>query len=170
VRLRHITTLLLLVAAAVTVGCGADQETKPSIPRATAHELEARLAEIERRFQVGGGACDDIVNDSQPAVESILASMPSSVDPDVRNALTDSFDRLFELVAEQCKKDEQTTTPTETQTQTEPDTTDTTDTETTDTQPPETVPTETLPTETVPTTPPDNGTGQDGGGAQGPGQ
>ena len=167
---RIITTLLLVIAAIAAAGCGADEETKPSIPAEDAQALEARLDEVQRRFDAGGGACGDIVNDSQPAVESILASLPSSVDADVRGAVTDSFDRLFELSAEQCDDEEESTTPTETETTdtTETETTDTTETETTDTTETEpTTPTETTPpTETVP--PPDDDGGTGGGGA-GPG-
>ena len=163
-----ITTLLLVIAAIAAAGCGADEETKPSIPAEDAQALEARLDEVQRRFDAGGGACGDIVNDTQPAVESIIASLPSSVDADVRGAVSDSFDRLFELSAEQCDDQEQSTTPTETETTaTKTETTDTTETETTDTTPTETTPTETTPTtETVP--PPTEGDGGTGGGA-GPG-
>jgi hypothetical protein len=174
VRLRTPTTLLLVLAAGLAAGCGADQEPKRSIPANSARQLEARLAEVQRRFEAGGGACADIGNDSQPAVDSILASLPSSVDRDERSALAQSFDRLFELTAEQCD-DQQATTPTETETTpTETtDTTETTPTETTPTEttPTETTPTETTPTETTPTTPPsdDGGDGGDGGGASGPG-
>jgi hypothetical protein len=166
---RIITTLLLVIAAVAATGCGADEETKPSIPADSAQALEARLDEVQRRFDAGGGACGDIVNDTQPAVESILASLPSSVDADVRSAVADSFDRLFELSAQQCDDQEQSTTPTETETQTtETETTDTTETETTDTTETEpTTPTETTPTtETVPPPADDGGTG---GGGAGPG-
>ena len=165
---RIITTLLLVIAAVAATGCGADEETKPSIPADSAQALQARLDEVQRRFDAGGGACGDIVNDTQPSVTSIIASLPSSVDADVRSALTDSFDRLFELSAEQCDDQEQSTTPTDTETQTtETQTTDTTETETTDTTPTETTPTETTPTtETVPPPADDGGTG---GGGTGPG-
>jgi hypothetical protein len=168
---RIITTLLLVIAAVAATGCGADDEPKPSIPADSAQELEARLDEVQRRFDAGGGACGDIVNDSQPAVESILASLPSSVDADVRGAVADSFDRLFELSAEQCDDQEESTTPTETETTdtTETETTDTTETETTETTETETTPTETTPTtETVPPPPDDDDDGTGGGGA-GPG-
>jgi hypothetical protein len=167
---RIITTLLLVIAAIAAAGCGADEETKPSIPAEDAQALEARLDEVQRRFDAGGGACGDIVNDSQPAVESILASLPSSVDADVRGAVAESFDRLFELSAEQCDDEEESTTPTETETTdtTETETTDTTETETTDTTETEpTTPTETTPpTETEPPPADDGGTG---GGGAGPG-
>jgi hypothetical protein len=166
---RIITILLLVIAAVAAAGCGADEETKPSIPADDAQALEARLDEVQRRFDAGGGACGDIVNDTQPAVESILASLPSSVDADVRGAVADSFDRLFELSAEECDDQEQSTTPTETETTdtTETEPTETTETETTDTTETEpTTPTETTPTtETVP--PPDDG--GTGGGGTGPG-
>jgi hypothetical protein len=173
VTLRNLTTLLLVIAAALAVGCGADEETKPSIPANSAQALEARLAEVQRRFDAGGGACGDITRDSRPGVETILASLPASVDRDVHSALDESFDRLFELTAEQCDDEEQTTTPTETETTetTEtPETTDTTETETTDTTETDTVPTETVPPpDTTPTTPPDDG-GTGGGGSPGPGE
>jgi hypothetical protein len=168
---RIITTLLLVIAAVAAAGCGADEETKPSIPADDAQALEARLDEVQRRFDAGGGACGDIVNDTQPAVESILASLPSSVDADVRGAVAESFDRLFELSAEQCDDQEESTTPTETETTdtTETETTDTTETEPTtptETETTDTTETEpTTPTETLP--PPDDG-GTGGGGA-GPG-
>jgi hypothetical protein len=167
---RIITTLLLVIAAVAATGCGADEEPKPSIPADSAEALESRLDEVQRRFDAGGGACGDIVDDSQPAVESILASLPSSVDADVRGAVDESFDRLFELSAEQCDDQEESTTPTETETTdtTETETTDTTETETTETTETETTPTETTPTtETVP--PPPDDDGGTGGGGAGPG-
>jgi hypothetical protein len=124
-------------------------------------------------MDAGGGACTDIVNDTEPAVHSILAGLPSSVDPDVRDALQQSFDHLFDLTSEQCdtEKGQQTDTNTDTTETTE--TTETTNTETTDTT--ETQPTETTPTTTEPTDtdglPPDQGGDNPGndGGAQGPG-
>jgi hypothetical protein len=167
VRLRTPTTLLLVLAAAFGAGCGADEEPKPSIPAQAATDLDARLAEVERRMDAGGGACNDITRDTEPAVHQILAGLPSSVDSDVRNALQDSFDHLFDLTSSQCdvKKGQQTDTNTET-TQTQTTTTETqTETTQTDTTPTDTTPTDTTPTDTTPTTPPDQG----GGGAQGPG-
>jgi hypothetical protein len=170
VRLRTPTTLLLVLAAGLAAGCGSDQEPKRSIPASSVQELDARLAEVQRRFEAGGGACADITKDSQPAVDSILASLPSSVDRDERSALSESFTRLFELTAEQCDNGEPTT-PTETETtptETQTETTDTTETTPTETTPTETTPTETTPTETTPTTPPSDGV-SGGGGASGPG-
>jgi hypothetical protein len=172
VRPRCLTALLLVAAALVAAGCGSDKQPKPSIPATASAELEKQLSSIENRFNFGGGACKDI-DENQKSVNDEIAALPSSVDSDVRNALQDSFDHLFDLTSSQCdeKKGQETDTntePTETQTQTtETSTTETTQTETTQT---DTTPTDTTPTDTTPTTPPDTGGGDgDGGGAQGPG-
>jgi hypothetical protein len=143
---RAITTLILLLAAGVAAGCGSDDEPEGApIPQQAATDIEARLAEVERRMEAAGGACADIQNDTKPAVDSIVASLPSDVDPDVRSALQDSVDRLFELTEQEC--DEQQGQQTETQAEPPPETE--TETEA------ETVPTETLPTETEEVPPPE---------------
>jgi hypothetical protein len=172
VRLRTLTALLLVLAACVTAGCGADEETKPSIPAAASTDLQSRLSEVERRMAAGGGACTDIVKDTEPAVHSILAALPSSVDPDVRDALQESFDHLFDLTSQQCDKTKGQQTDTQTDTNTTPTDTNTTPTDTnttptdTNTTPTETntTPTDTQPTDTAPPEQPGNS-----GGAQGPG-
>ena len=116
---------------------------------------------VERRLDNGSeGACKDILDAqdaNDDAVADILNTLPNGVDPDVRDALEESFDNLWSLVESQCedlKPDEPTQT---------------------ETTPPETTPTETTPpatettppaTETTPpateTTPPD-GNGNSGG-------
>jgi hypothetical protein len=149
----------MLVVAAGLAGCGGDDEEQGApIPQQAASDIESRLAEVERRMEAGGGACADIENDTKPAVEQIVASLPSDVDPDVRDALQDSVDRLFDLTADQC--DEQKGQETEEE---EPPVTIETEPET------ETEPTETLPPETeTETAPPETDTdeelppGQDG--------
>jgi hypothetical protein len=106
-------------------------------------DLESRLDEVERRMAAGGGACADITNDSAPAVDGIIQSLPSDVDPDVRQALEDGFSRLFTLTAEQCDETEGHVTEPEPAPEPAPET----ETET------ETIPPETIPTETTPTIP-----------------
>jgi hypothetical protein len=168
VRLRNLTPLLLVLAACAGAGCGADEEPKPSIPADATAFLQLRLNSIEERFDFGDGACNDIPKD-QTLVNDQIARLPSSVDSDVRNALQDSFDHLFDLTDEQCDETKGQETDTETTTTSTTTTTETTDTPTTDTsetQSTETLPPDTTPPDTVPTTPPDTG----GGGAQGPGQ
>jgi hypothetical protein len=170
VRLRTPTTLLIVLAAGFGAGCGSDEEPKPSIPQDSTTALLRELTSIQNRFDFGDGACNDIPGNKR-SVNDIISRLPSSVDADVRNALQDSFDHLFDLTADQCDKTKGQDTDTETETTPTTETTETTDTtttetETTDTQT-ETQPTETEPTDTgtVPTTPPDDGSG----GAQGPG-
>ena len=99
-------------------------------------------------MEAGGGACADIISDTLPAVNTTIQSLPEDVDPDVRQALLDGFNRLFELTSEQCDVEKGQETEPEPLLEPEPETeTETTPTET------ETTPTETTPTETTPTVP-----------------
>jgi len=160
--------------ALAAAGCGGDEEGKP-IPAATAGDLGAQLDDVQARLDQGSpGACRDILEapESRGAdkqqVQDVIDSMPDDVDSDVKSALQDSFDHLWDLVEQDCEdkesKQEQNTTPTETQEETTP----------TQTQE-ETTPTETE-TETTPTTtvPPSEeqlpgGEGNGNGGGAGPG-
>jgi hypothetical protein len=169
VTFRRIT--LLALAAALAAGCGSDDEQGKGIPPAAAQRLQAQLDSIESRFQTAGGACGDITGGADPntrAVEQVIASLPKDVDPDVRDALEQSFDRLFELTDEQC--DTQKGQKTETEEEPQPDTETQTETEV------ETTPAEPEPTETEEQPPPEDTTTeedvppQDGGdGNQGGG-
>jgi hypothetical protein len=161
--LKRISLVLSLGACLAAAGCGSDDEGGKQIPAAQAQELQTRLSEAERRLNdESAGACRDILSDTQPAVARTLDSIPSSVDPDVREALQESFDNLWSLVESNCqdlKPDE----PAQTETNTQPDTTPP---ETTPTTPPETTPT--TPPETTPTSPdeqplPPEGDGNNGG-------
>jgi hypothetical protein len=176
VRLRTATTIVLALAAGLAAGCGSDEEGEP-LPQGQATELLGQLDSIQARFEAGSGACNDITegDDTNLAVvQRVLNSLPDDVDADLRDALTQSFDRLFELVREECAEEEPTeteTTPTETETvPTEPET-ETTETETV---PTETVPTETettpTETETEPGLPPGQGGEPPGQGGENPGQ
>jgi len=166
VRLRTTTTLLVL--AAFAAGCGADEEGA-QLPRATVSDLQGQLDSIQARFEFpDGAACDDISSGDDPnttKVADLIDSLPSNVDADLRDALRDSFDRLFELIDTECARETQTeteeTTPTETETaptETETETVPT-ETEPTETTPTETTPTDTIPTEPLPDVPPDGGGG-----------
>lgn len=166
---RRTYAAILACAALLGAGCGSNSEGKP-IPRSQVTELQKQLNSIQDRFSFGDGACNDIVGDNLPSVRRTLGQIPDTVDADVRNALSDSFRRLFDLVSTDCKQTSgQETTPTET--------TPTTPTETT---PTETTPTETTPTETtpLPTAPGQKkgkknkgqGNGNGGGGAKAPGE
>jgi hypothetical protein len=162
---KRITGFLALAACLVAVGCGSDDEGAP-IPADIADQLQTRLDEVQRRFDFGGGACADIQDDSLPAVEDMLASLPDNVDPDVREALTDGFDRLFVLTDEQCEEPDQTETAEPEPEPVPPETTETAPPpETTETTPPPTETEAPQPTETEPAPLP--GEGGDAGGAEG---
>ena len=160
------TAAACLALVALAVGCGADDEGEPIPPRfATA--LENRLDLVQQAISDGSPeGCQEAL-DVESGVQQIVDTMPEDVDPEVRDALRRSFDRLFELVARECGDLDQT------ETETTPTETETTPTET------ETVPTETVPpptdTTTIPTTPepptvPTTPDGSDGGGAEAPGE
>lgn len=147
-RLLRPTIALLALAAALGAGCGSDEEQGSPLPEQAVTDLDSRLSEVERRMEAGGGACADIIGDTLPAVNTTIQSLPEDVDPDVRQALLDGFNRLFELTGEQCDVEKGQETQPEPLLEPEPETeTETTPTET------ETTPTETTPTETTPTTP-----------------
>jgi hypothetical protein len=169
VTFRKTTILVLALAASAAAGCGGDDEEPEGapIPQQAATDLESRLAEVERRMEAGGGACADIQNDSKPAVDSIVSSLPARVDADVRDALQESFDRLFQLSEQEC--DEQAGQEPEPEPVPPPDT----ETEETVTVPPPEE-TETVPppeeTETVPPpeeVPPEDEENPDQGGGGG---
>jgi hypothetical protein len=162
--LKRISLLLALGACVAAAGCGSDDEGGKGIPAAQANQLRNQLDIVQARLDNGSeGACKDILSAqdaNDDAVTEILNSLPNGVDPDVRNALEESFDNLWSLVESKCndlKPDE----PTETQTTPPEETTteETTPPETTETTPP---PTETTtPPETEPL--PDEGDGNNGG-------
>ena len=163
--LKRISLLLALGACLAAAGCGADDEGGKQLSAATAAALKAQLDKVQERLDNGTeGACKDILEGprgpNRDAVQQLLDELPGDVDPDVRDALEQSFDSLWSLVESKCeelKPDE----PAET-TPTEPETT------TTDTQTQPTTPTTPTTPETEPTTPeeapqPDDGDGDNGG-------
>ena len=161
----------LLAAGLILAGCGGDEEGKP-IPTATATALNSQLENIQGRLNNGSaGACKDILggqNDPNvKQVQDLIDTMPDDVDSDVRSALEDSFDNLWELVQDDCddkaQAEEEARQQREQQQEEQPDTdTETTPTETeTET---ETTPTETTPTETTPTNPDEAPLPPEGGG------
>jgi hypothetical protein len=164
--------VLLALAVGFTVtGCGGDDEGAP-IPSATANALNAELDGVQARLDQGSaGACRDVVegprDPNRERVQELIDSMPDDVDSDVRSATQDSFDRLWELVEQDCDDKAQRE-----QSQ-EPEETTPAETTPTETTPPEeTTPTETTPTETTPPEeeelPPD-GDGDSGGPGNGNG-
>jgi hypothetical protein len=162
--LKRISLLLALGASLAAAGCGADDDGGKRIPAEQAQQLEAQLGIVEDRLGNGSpGACRDVLaaeDANDHAVNQILSTLPDDVDPDVRDALEQSFDNLWSLVDSRCQE-LQNEQPAQTETtpapEPEPETTTTEPTETTDTTPP---------TDTVPPDeqeiPPD-GDGENGG-------
>jgi hypothetical protein len=162
--LKRISLLLALGACLAAAGCGSDDEGGKPIPADTAAALGSQLDGVQARLDNGTpGACRDILEGSRgpnrDAVQQLLDGLPGDVDPDVRDALEQSFDNLWSLVESKCQ-DLQADAPTQTQTQPEHETNTTeVPTDTVETTPPETE-TETAP-EDAPL-PPD-GDGDSGG-------
>ena len=177
-RHRQRTTLLLILGAclAAAAGCGSDDEQKGEpIPADTAAVLAegARLGPGAARQRQHVGACDDVfehpTDPNVDPVNSAIAGMPENVDAEVRSALQEGFDNLFQLVGEQCDELRQ-----EAEQQQE------TDTAEPEPEPPPTETEETAPTETdtepsdtepePPATEPDDGGTPPGQGGTPPGQ
>jgi hypothetical protein len=105
--LKRISLLAMLGAALAAAGCGGDNEEGAPLPADQVQLLEGRLTETENRLADGSvGACEDILNDTQPEVQRIVDSLPNDVDPDVRSALADSFARLWQIVEDECAQRE----------------------------------------------------------------
>ena len=94
--------VMLLGACLAAAGCGSDDEGDP-IPADSATALQAQLDNVHARLDNGTvGACDDILSGPRDPntdqVEQLISQLPEGVDADVRSALEDGFDRLFQLV------------------------------------------------------------------------
>lgn len=147
-RHRKLAALAAVTAALAVAGCGSsdEPEVRP-LPRATVADLLSRLTEVQNRYDSGVeegnvGACDDIVSESYPAIDSLLGGLPANVDPDLRSAVEESFSRLRELTREGCSNVEEAAPEPEPEPVLEPEPV-----------PEETVPEETVPEETVPEKP-----------------
>jgi hypothetical protein len=163
---------LALVASLATAGCGSDDEGGRPIPADTAAALESQLDKVQDRLDNGSvGACEDILEGprgpNRDGVQQLIDGLPEDVDPDVRDALQQSFDNLWELVQSECDEraadeppeTESTPLPTPTETETE-----------TETQPTETTPPPTDTTTNPEDAPlPDDGDGNGNGNGNGNG-
>jgi hypothetical protein len=162
VTIRRPQIALLACAAALAVGgCGSDDTEGPGVPAASVQAIDSQLDELMRRVDVRiTGACRDAQEQNIPDLESQVLRLPDDTDPEIRQALSESIDRLKSLLDDECtdvaKQEER----------------ERQNTETTETVPPETnTQTETTPqtnTQTAPTTTPEqngnNGNGNNGNG------
>jgi hypothetical protein len=166
--IKRIPLLLALAACMAAAGCGSDDGKQ--MPADSVASLERQLDSIQNRFDVGGGACGDIsggADSNTAAVEKTIESLPDDVDAEVRDAVQESFDRLFEIVDEQCQAEETPPATEPVEPAPEPTTTVPPATETQETTPPQTEP-ETQPT--TPQQPPQTTPSEGGGGANGGGR
>jgi len=171
---RRLPLMLALALCIALAGCGGDDEGTP-IPAATANALQSELDGVQARLDNGSaGACKDILEGSRgpnrDRVNELIDSLPEDVDQDVRSALEESFNRLWELVEQDCE--DKSSQEEQAEPQPEPEQTETqetpTETETeTETVPPEETTTEPLPPAEEELPPEGNGNGN--GGGVGPG-
>jgi TolA-binding protein len=163
----RLLVLSLLLATLALAACGGDDKGQ-GIPQGTASELLSELASVQNRLDQGSvGACEDVIDESVPAIQKKLDSLPEKTDAELRSALEDSVTNLRTLSEQTCDdrrqeaEDKKQTTTTET----------TPPPATTENEPPPTTTTETEPptTETTPKPKPapkpkNNGDGNNGNG------
>jgi hypothetical protein len=143
------TFLALILAAVLAVaGCGGSSGPDPSIGKDSAATLLGQLQEIKDNVDVGSPC---VAADRTDNLIADVQALPSSVNPDVREALSSGSNNLKILLSGECEShetttQETTTTPEETTTERTESTTKTTPTQT------ETTPTQTQ-TQTTPTQP-----------------
>jgi outer membrane biosynthesis protein TonB len=142
---RRSLLLVLLAAWLGAAGCGSDDDEGAPIPADQAEVLLAQLEIVENRLNQGSvGACQDVFthpeSPNQPTVDGILTQIPQDVDPDVRSSLDQSFQRLWDLVDQECDE-RQPDEPAQPEPDPEPTQTETEE-EPTETEPPEEEPTD----------------------------
>jgi outer membrane biosynthesis protein TonB len=173
----RVLALTLLLATLALAACGGDDKGK-GLPSTTASQLLSELNAVQNRIDQGSvGACEDVLNESVPALQKEVDGLPDDTDAGLRTALDDSVSNLRSVTEQDCDTKRQKAQDKK------PETTETTPTPTpTETTPPPTT-TETTPTTTTETTPKpkpapkpkDNGNGNQkkddsggGGGAKAP--
>ncbi len=153
--------LAAIVAAGALAGCGGSGSPK-LIPADSAEALDGSIQQVADATAAGdcGGA-----ESALATAENQLASLPRSVDTQLKERISEGLQQLEATVPAQCREAKPKTTP---KTTTEPTTTTTTTGPTTETTT-TTTRTTTTTTPTTPTTTPDNG-GITPGGSGGAGQ
>ena len=167
-------TALALVAVGLALAAAACGEEGPQIPRDEARNIVRRLQEADRRLSQDPPVCGDLSEDSIPALEDQVASLPEETDDAIKDTMRDGIDHLRSLIEAECasreeEPDTETTTEEEAPTTTEEEPPPTTEPPDTETEPPDPE-TEPPDTETTPS-PPGNGSGGQGppeGGAVAP--
>jgi hypothetical protein len=171
--MRRLTALaaILAVGAVPLAGCGGSKA--PGIPKRDATELLRLLRKAQAESDNPQQRCDSLLATVRK-LEQKVAALPSKVDRDVRDTLTNGVKNLAASSASLCQQTQTTpTTPTTptvpTTPTTPPPTTQTTPPPTTQTTPPPTTQTTPPPTTPPPTTPGTGGTGPGAGNGNGNG-
>jgi hypothetical protein len=155
--LPYVLALVLGVGAAVLAACGSGSgDRKEFIPQRSADRLSSALSDV--RSAVDSGDCEDAARAIARA-RGVLVNLPSAVDDRLVARLRQGIENLQEIAPDECRGNQEDTTPTETTTETTtPETTATTDTTTTPTTDTDTTPTTDTSTTPTTTTPPTTGT------------
>lgn len=96
--------LAALAAACLSLalgGCGGEEKGRP-LPARAANAIVTDLDQLQQR--VDDGECADVKKGNIPRIQKQIDRLPDDVDEDVRTTLEDGFDRLKQLVDEQCEQ------------------------------------------------------------------
>ncbi len=110
-RLRQIAVVAAALSLSTVTGCGeSDEPPGRKLPPGVTQTLLQQLESVGDRVAAGvAGACDDIYASAAEdgnfePIDSALSSIPSDVDPEIRAALEQSFERLEQLVDQECEE------------------------------------------------------------------
>jgi hypothetical protein len=147
--LPYVLALVLGVGTALLAACGSSSsDRKQFIPQRSADRLSKALSDV--RSAVDEGKCDEAAR-AVARARGVLVNMSPAVSDRLRIRLRQGVDNLQKVAADECRKNQTTTTETTTETTT-PETTSTPTTATTDTTTTPTTSTSTTDTTTTPTT------------------
>lgn len=98
---RRIAVALTTAAALVVLAAGCSDSNSTNLPPSTASRLSGDLDRVAG--QTEAGSCEAAQHQSLPQLRAEIASLPSQVDPGVRQTLTASTAQLSRLVADECR-------------------------------------------------------------------
>jgi hypothetical protein len=168
----RLLSLSLLLATLALAACGGDDQGE-GIPQGTASELLSELSAVEKRLDQGSvGACEDVIDESTPAIQKKLDSLPENTDAELRTALDESFTNLRTLTEQTCDErrqeaEDKKRKTTETEAPPPPAPTEPTPPPVTETAPPTTTEKKPEPKPEPEPKPKNNGNGNGGGGNDG---
>lgn len=116
--LPYLAALVLGAGTAALASC-ADGGPKAGVPASAASDLKSQLDDV--RGVVESAKCRGLARELAQ-VRSRIDGLPSSVDPQLQQRLSDGYDRLKSKAPKECKSNHDATTTTTTETQTAPQT------------------------------------------------